>query len=430
MDQRSPPQLAIETLGEVSRSARDDLRKVLLRSHSTFSVYRKLFHDQGITHEDLTTQDPLGILRRLPPLEGRRFYELADESVISGDEIVDMETSSGTTGTRKRRVITRRDEASETRFLAKLFEACGIAGSDRVACVDTGPLTLMVSFAKAFELLGVQEAYCYSASHDIESTVEGLARLDPTVIVTIPSILDRCLPALQRHFGAAPRSSLSKIIYVGEPLSTRTRSVLETELGVQAFAYYGASETSALGIECQQHDGIHLYTDRNIIEADVTEPVGDVREILVTTLQQEGLPLLRYALKDRVNVKNGPCPCGVRYPRVEVLGRTDGTASVMGVKFSYGAIHDAVYKGIASPGPMEVTLTNGTGEKLNVVLPERLAIEGPKIKRSLLAAEPDLAFLVAGEFLELEIAFADEARLTSSRKTQRIVDRREASNGA
>ena len=422
--------MAIETLGEIGTGTKDDLRKVLIHAYSTFSVYRRLFHEQGITQDDLTTLDPLVILQRLPRLTGRRFYDLADESITANDEIIDMETSSGTTGLRKRRVITHRDDASETRFLARLFEACGVGSADRVACVDTGPLTLMVSFTRAFDALGVQEAYAYCASHDVEATVEILARLDPTVIVTIPSILDRCLPALRRHFGASPKPSLDKIIYVGEPLSQQTRSILETTLGVQVFAYYGASETSALGIECQQHRGIHLYTDRNIIEVAVSGPGQAAGPILVTTLQQEGLPLLRYALEDLVEVKEGSCLCGLSYPRVDVLGRADGTASVLGVKFSYGAIHAAAYQGIEGPGPMEAILTRNEQEKLTVVLPEELASGERKIRDSLLGREPDLAFLVAGKFLELELTFVDEARFGSPRKAQRILDRRGSPNGA
>ena len=45
------------------------------------------------------------------------------------------------------------------------------------------------------------------------------------------------------------------------------------------------------------------------------------------------------------------------------------------------------------------------------------------------AGKPDLAFLVAGKFLELELTFVDEARFGSSRKSQRILDRRESPNG-
>ena len=416
--------MAIRVLGEVGEETREDLRVVLRRAYATFSVYEELFRETSISWDDILTHDPLSILRRLPPLTGRRSYDLADECISAGGQIVDMETSSGTTGPRKRRVITRRDEASEVSFLADLFRVCGIGASDSVACVDTGPLTLMVSFTKALDHLGVEEAYAYCVSPNVDSTVEGLARLDPSVFVTIPSVLDRYIQGFRRQLGRAGGSRLSKVVYVGEPLSGLTRSVLEDELGVQVFAYYGASETSALGIECQAHDGIHLFTDRNVIEVALPEAGGNEGEILVTTLRQEGLPLLRYALKDVVEVKEGACPCGLRYPRVDVRGRTDGTASVLGSKIAYSSIHEAAYHDLEASGPLEVILSRNSREVMTVVLPDKLAPQEHRIRAAVLRLEPDLAYLSGSGFLALKLTFVNGSYFDSRRKARQIVDRR------
>ena len=421
--------MSIEVLGEVGAETRVELREALRRAYETFNVYGELFREAGVSLDDILAQDPLSILRRLPPLTGRRFYDLADESIGAAAEIVDMETSSGTTGPRKRRVITRRDEASEVSFLAELFQVCGIGASDSVACVDTGPLTLMVSFTKALDHLGVEEAYAYCVSPDVDSTVEGLIRLDPSVFVTIPSVLERYIQALRSHIGRAGKSGLRRVVYVGEPLSRVTRSVLENELGVQVFAYYGASETSALGIECQAHDGIHLFTDRNVIEVALPDGGGNEGEILVTTLRQEGLPLLRYALKDEVAVKEGACPCGLRYPRVDIRGRTDGTASILGAKIAYSSIRAAAYQDVEVLGPLEVVLSRNSREVVTVVLPDTLAPQERRIRTAVLRMEPDLAYLSGSGFLALELSFVDRTYFDSRRKARQIVDRREAVSG-
>ena len=126
----------------------------------------------------------------MPLLEPSMLAAIADESIATLDGIVDIEVSSGTTGPPKRRLITARDEDVETALLARLFGICGIGPDDRVACVDTGPLTLMASFTGALDALGVSEAYAYTVSPDAEATVDGLTALDPTVIVTIPSIIE------------------------------------------------------------------------------------------------------------------------------------------------------------------------------------------------------------------------------------------------
>jgi hypothetical protein len=67
---------------------------------------------------------------------------------------------------------------------------------------------------------------------------------------------------------------------------------------------------------------------------------------------------------------------------------------------------------------------------MKVVLPLRLAGMERRIRRSLATREPDLAYLVAGRFLELELEFVDDAHFDGSRKRRRIVDRRGTVDGA
>ena len=205
---------------------------------------------------------------------------------------------------------------------------------------------------------------------------------------------------------------------MGEPLASGTRRILTEELGLEVFGYYGASETSALGVECGSHDGIHLFNDGYVFEAT------RAGELLVTTLRQQGLPLVRYALGDLVEIIPGACPCGLPYPRVHVAGRTDATASVLGVKLTYDAVRDAALWGIEDPGHIEVVLSRNGRERMTVVLPGELARFESRIRASLATREPDLAYLVAGGFLDLELVFAADAHLGGSRKRQRIVDRR------
>jgi hypothetical protein len=47
-----------------------------------------------------------------------------------------------------------------------------------------------------------------------------------------------------------------------------------------------------------------------------------------------------------------------------------------------------------------------------------------------MAREHELSYLVAGGFLGLELAFVDKTYYRSSRKAQRLVDRRGDGNGA
>ena len=389
-----------------------------------FGVYREHFAAARITERDIRDGDPVSVLRRAPLLEPSTLAALADEAIETLGGIVDIEVSSGTTGAPKRRLITANDACVETELLARLFGVCGIGRRDRVACVDTGPLTLMASFTGGLHLLGVSEAYAYTVSPDANTTVDGLTALDPTVIVTIPSIIERCLDALEARKATGRAASLRALVYAGEPLSRATRHRLKRRLGLEVFAYYGASETSALGIECGGHTGIHLLTDQHFIELDYRGRGRGDAEIVVTTLYQEGLPLVRYPLGDIVRPVDAACRCGLPLPVVEVIGRTDATVSVLGTKLSYASLLDAVYREHDGPRHVQIVLDRGATEEITLRLPKRLRDAESAIIKAVLRREPELAFLVGAGFVTLVPEFVDGDDFEASRKRPGIVDLR------
>ena len=417
-------------LGQITDDTKSKLGRNLVDSRSRFGVYRRIFDEAGISPGLLESADPLDILLSLPLLEPDVYLELADEAVRTGRRLVDLETSSGSTGPRKRRAISLEDENSETRFLAELLGRCRIGEWDNVACLDTGPLTLMVSFARAAELLGVREAYAYTVGIGDDGGIEALARLRPTVIVTIPSILERWALAYEEHFVDRGPGSLTMIIYAGEGLSNDTRSWLEDRLAVEVFGYYGAAETSALGMECAYHDGIHLDGSRNIFEMVPTSGEDADGELAVTTLCQEALPLFRYALKDRIRIRRGLCGCGLDYPRVDVLGRVDDAVSVLGSKLSYEGVRNAVYRGADAPGPQQVVIDRVAGERMTVVLPEDMRAEESKLRLRLMDMEQDLGYLVSAGYMGLRFQFEERSYFEGSRKRPaRMVDLRQKTAG-
>ena len=424
---------AIRVLGEVEAGAKEALRRTLRHCYSSFDTYSGPFRAAGVSEAEIDRLDPLSVLQRLPLLDADTFQRLTDESLEAGDQIVDMETSSGTTGTRKRRFISSSDDATETDLLVQLFRSCGITASDRVACLDTDPLTLMVSFTKALDRLGVSEAYTICVGTDFTQALARLPLLDPTVVIAVPSVIERCYDALVDAYDRAGRGDeagvpgrIQKLVYAGEPLSERTRASLESVLGLEVFGYYGASETSALGIECAAHDGMHLFSDWNLFEVrEYGQDDDGLRgELLVTSLRQATLPLLRYPLGDIVRTRPGACRCGLAYPRVEVAGRLGDGFSVLGAKLNFLPILDAVYEEQDEPGQMQLVLSRDQRETITIILPRPLLTEEEMIRRRLLKDQPDLDFLVRSGFLTLELSFVDETYFSDARKVRRVVDDR------
>ena len=134
--------------------------------------------------------------------------------------------------------------------------------------------------------------------------------------------------------------------------------------------------------------------------------------MVVTTLLQRSPPLLRYALEDRVRPLAGECPCGLPYPRLDVLGRAGDSFSVLGAKLSYGAVLSAVYAHADEPGHMQLELSRDDTEGLTIVLPEPLRHAEAEMRRDLIRSHPDIDFLVGSGMLTL--GFPTPNRITST----------------
>ena len=122
--------------------------------------------------------------------------------------------------------------------------------------------------------------------------------------------------------------SLCAIVSSAETLWPHQREVIEDAFGVRIFNRYGTREVGHIGSECDQHNGFHLSVDRLVVEVVDDDnracPVGVEGRLLVTDLDNYGMPLIRYEIGDRgVMAGSNNCDCGRRLPRLErVEGRT------------------------------------------------------------------------------------------------------------
>jgi len=118
----------------------------------------------------------------------------------------------------------------------------------------------------------------------------------------------------------------SGIIATSMMLIPSERRVIEEVFGVPVTNRYGCEEVSLIACECEQHRGLHLNADHNIVEflRDDGTPCdpGEDGRIVVTELVNFGMPMIRYEVGDRGVPGSRRCPCGRGLPMMEhVTGR-------------------------------------------------------------------------------------------------------------
>ncbi len=410
----------VRQLGTPTAAELEALREMMLYCIDGFSTYRRLFDTTGIFRDAIRYDDPLVILRQLPTLASDDLHSLSAEALHSVDSIVDTETSSGTAGSRKIRFITHDDNVAEHQFLAKLLAVAGVGRSDRVACVDTDPAAVMVSFPWACEILGTRESYCISTGASFEDTLPLLERLRPTVMISVPSIMQRLLD----DYSTMSVASVRRVVYIGEGMSGMTRQQIADGFGAEVYSYYGTSETSAIGIECCAHDGVHLMSSRHVFELDTDGHPENVGELIITTLEQLGLPLLRYRVGDLVRLREGRCDCGLEDPRVDVLGRSEPFASILGSKIHHGGLVNSL-NSAGLVGPLQVVLTSeGRMEVMTLRLSDANAERVDSLRHAVLTDHTDIEFLCSSGFLEIRFEYAPLAALLANRKSDVLIDLR------
>jgi len=101
--------------------------------------------------------------------------------------------------------------------------------------------------------------------------------------------------------------------------------LLEETLADEVFMSYGSREFMLIGMECPQHLGYHVSADNLFVEVvdESGQPVapGQTGRILVTDLQNEANPFIRYEIGDLGAWASESCSCGLPFP---LLSRVEG----------------------------------------------------------------------------------------------------------
>lgn len=107
-----------------------------------------------------------------------------------------------------------------------------------------------------------------------------------------------------------------------EPLYDAQRAYLESVLHCPIFNSYSCVEIGSIACECEQHQGLHIRTRNCYVEVlRDGRPVPDdtAGEFVLTTLTNDGFPLIRYRIEDWGRKTARPCACGRGAPLLEVV---------------------------------------------------------------------------------------------------------------
>ena len=264
--------------------------------------YRKRLREAGVTPRDIKDRRDLMKI----PITRREDLWRSEDLIVRGVDPGRLKRSftSGSTGRRTTTYFDRRAWLA-AKLLLKIRArlACGVRPWDRIAIVTADK----PANGRLSELLLRQRRF--SVFEPLEELHAALERYHPTALYGFPSSLAEIA---EKPGNLRP----SRIFTSSEVLDPGVRSTLENGFGAEVFDVYGSTEVKELAWECPSHAGLHINCDWLLVEflkngAPSTE---NDASMVVSTLYNGAMPLLRYEIGDTGRLLGDPCPCGRGLP--------------------------------------------------------------------------------------------------------------------
>lgn len=300
--------------------------------------YKKKFEEMGISPKDIKS---LADLSKLPFTTKQDMRDNYPFGFLACDkkELVRLHSSSGTTGNPTVICHTKNDIATWANRVARCFYMVGLRDTDVIQnSSGYGMFTGGLGIQAGIEALGAMSIP--AAAGNSRRQIKCITDFGTTAIHAIPSYALRLADVFDElGIDPAKDTKLTTFLIGAEPHTEETRRKIEQRFGVKAYNCFGMTEMSGPGVafECTEQNGMHLWEDSYIIEIvdpQTLEPVaeGEIGEMVLTTLDREGMPLLRYRTRDLTRIIPEACPCGRTHRRIDrIKGRSDDMFIVKGV---------------------------------------------------------------------------------------------------
>ena len=340
MDNNSPdlhPQY--ETLShEELKALQLERLKATVKHCMNSEFYRKRFAEAGLTPDDIQSLDDLRKIPFTTKQDLRDTYPFGMASVPLR-QCVRLHSSSGTTGNPTVILHTQRDLDEWANAVARCLWMVGLRPDDVFQnSSGYGMFTGGLGFQYGAERLGALTVP--AAAGNSLRQIKFIKDFGTTAIHAVPSYVTRLYEVMQQEGVDPRRDTKLKVLAIGaEPHSEEQRQRIEQMMGVKAYNSFGMSEMCGpgVGFECQEQNGLHFWEDYYIVEIvdpETLEPVpdGEIGELVLTTINREAMPLLRYRTRDLTRVLGRTCPCGRNHIRLDRMrGRSDDMIVLRGV---------------------------------------------------------------------------------------------------
>jgi phenylacetate-CoA ligase len=328
----------------------EKLQQVVKRAYHNVPYYQNRFDEAGIGPEDIETLSDLEKIPFTTKADLRDAYPFGMFAVPS-DDIVEVHTSSGTTGKPTVSGYTREDIRIWSEVMARALSMAGADKRDVIQnCYGYGLFTGGLGVHYGTQHLGA--TVIPISAGNTQRQIEILKDFQSSIITCTPSYALYLAEVLEKEGITGDDLNLKAGVFGAEMWTEEMREEIERRLNLDALNIYGLTEIIGPGVaqECMDKSGLHIFDDHfypEIIDPQTlkTLPEGEKGELVLTTLTREGMPILRFRTRDITALRSGKCSCGRSLVKMDrITGRSDDMLKIRGVIVFPSQIERALLK--------------------------------------------------------------------------------------
>lgn len=252
-------------------------------------------------------------------------------------------------------------------------------------------------------------AYEYTEAQ-LEEWAQSIRSWKPVLLQGYASILAELARFIIAGNLQMPHSIIG-IYSTAEVLYDWQRKLMEQAFHCKVFNQYGSREIPNIACECT-HGNMHIFTDMVYLESQIIE---DEDRLLITSLTNRVMPMIRYDIGDSGKLKTGECTCGSPFPLLEIgLCRSNDLIKSSSGKSIHPSYFNRLLYGMTEIRQYQYIQSTAGKITLNIVSPAMLSPETSSSLQQSIRRDID-------ENMLLEINYVDEIRRSVSGKHRFVI---------
>jgi phenylacetate-CoA ligase len=352
------PLLETLPLDEIKELQLKKFQRIFKWAYEHSKFHRALYDRACIRPEEIRTH---GDIRRIPTVEKSMMRDVqrkapfpyGDALCVPLEEVSEFRQTSGTTGQPVYQADTWQDWEWWAESWSFILWAQGYRPSDRVF-IPFGYNVFVAFWAAHYAAEKVGCEVVPGGVLDTTARILKIQELRATALMATPTYVLGMADTAMNKLGIDPRTlGVNKITCAGEPGASipSTKRRMEEAWAAKVFDHAGATEIGAWSYECEaQPGGMHVNEALFLVEivdvetGEVIEEPGRQGKMIITALDRQAQPCVRFDSKDIIEWDPEPCPCGRSFRLIKggVVGRADDITKVKGVLLAPSAIEEAV----------------------------------------------------------------------------------------